>query len=55
MERRADRRYGNRSFERVVVVAEAHHPLPRLYVTESKRWSPAVLDQQGPLPGGTFG
>ena len=32
------------------------HTTPYLvYVTESKRWSPAVLDQQGPLPGGTFG
>jgi len=37
----ADRRYGNRSFERLSVVPR--HTTPYLvYVTESKRWSPGV-------------
>ena len=30
---RADRRCGNRSFERLLVVAEAHHPTPCMLLT----------------------
>jgi hypothetical protein len=33
----ADRRYGNRSFERLSIVAEAHYPY-LVYVTNSKHW-----------------